>query len=220
MPGTVAEELDLQLERGYGGGIPPSGDSGGGDDGRGGGSGRSIPRRAYMTGITLAIAGIMMFFMALTSSYIVRRGTGTDWQAFGMPRVLWANTVILLLSSLTLELARRQLARGVMSAFRNLWALTTGLGLLFVGGQLVAWHQLRAAGVYLSTNPSSSFFYVFTAAHGLHLLGGIFALLFVAFRSWKRSRTTQPIAAEVAGIYWHFLDGLWVFLLLLLSLGR
>jgi cytochrome c oxidase subunit III len=182
--------------------------------------GRSIPRRAYITGITLAVAAIMMFFMALTSSFIVRKGTGTDWQAFGMPRILWANTIILLLSSLTLEMARRQLARGVMSAFRNLWALTTGLGLLFVGGQLVAWHQLRAAGVYLSTNPSGSFFYVFTAAHAVHVLGGIFALLFVAFRSWQRSRTTQAIGAEVAGIYWHFLDGLWVFLLLLLSLGR
>jgi cytochrome c oxidase subunit 3 len=218
VPGTVAEELDLHLERGFGGGDPPRGNAGDGDEGRGGG--RSIPRRAYITGITLAVAGIMMFFMALTSSYIVRKGTGTDWQAFGMPRILWANTVILLLSSLTLEMARRQLARGVMSAFRNLWALTTGLGLLFVAGQLVAWHQLRAAGVYLSTNPSSSFFYVFTAAHGLHVLGGIFALLFVSFRSWKRSRTTQAIGAEVAGIYWHFLDGLWVFLLLLLSLGR
>jgi len=218
VPGIVAEELDLQPQRGFGGDIPPASNAGGGDEGRGGG--RNIPRRAYMTGITLAVAGIMMFFMALTSSYIVRKGTGTDWQAFGMPRILWANTVILLLSSLSLEMARRQLARGVLSAFRNLWALTTGLGLIFVGGQLVAWHQLRAAGVYLSTNPSSSFFYVFTAAHGLHLLGGIFALLFVAFRSWKRSRTTQPIAAEVTAIYWHFLDGLWVFLLLLLSLGR
>jgi len=218
VPGIVAEELELHVERGFGGGNPPRGNAGGGDDGRGGG--RSIPRRAYITGITLAVAAIMMFFMALTSSYIVRKGTGTDWQAFGMPRILWANTVILLLSSLTLEMARRQLARGVMSAFRNLWALTTGLGLLFVGGQLVAWHQLRAAGVYLSTNPSSSFFYVFTAAHAVHVLGGIFALLFVAFRSWQRSRTTQAIGAEVAGIYWHFLDGLWVFLLLLLSLGR
>lgn len=217
MPGTVAEDLDLHLERGFGGGEPPRGNAGGGDEGRGG---QRIPRRAYITGITLAVAGIMMFFMALTSSYIVRKGTGTDWQAFGMPRILWANTVILLLSSLTLEMARRQLARGVLSAFRNLWALTTGLGLLFVAGQLVAWHQLRAAGVYLSTNPSASFFYVFTAAHALHVLGGIFALLFVAFRSWKRSRTTQTIGAEVAGIYWHFLDGLWVFLLLLLSLGR
>jgi cytochrome c oxidase subunit 3 len=218
VPGTVAEELDLQPQRGFGGTVPPSGFPGGGDDGRSGG--RSIPRRAYITGITLALACIMMFFMALTSSYIVRKGTGTDWQAFGMPRILWVNTLILLASSLTLELARRQLARGMMSAFRNLWALTTGLGVLFVGGQLIAWYQLRSAGVFLSTNPSSSFFYVFTAAHGLHLLGGIFALMFVAFRSWQHSRTTQPIAAEVAGIYWHFLDGLWVFLLLLLSLGR
>jgi cytochrome c oxidase subunit 3 len=217
VPGTVAEDFEIQLERGHGGSIPPSRDFGGGD-----GDGRlhPIPRRAYMTGITLAVAAIMMFFMALTSSYIVRRGTGSDWQAIALPRVLWANTLVLLASSLTLEMARRQLARGAMAAFRNLWSLTTALGLLFVGGQLVAWSQLRAAGVFLNTNPSSSFFYLFTAAHGLHLLGGIIGLLYVAFRSWRRSRTTQTVAAEVATIYWHFLDGLWVFLFLLFFLGR
>lgn len=217
MPGAVANNLDLQLEQGRSGVTPPGQNSDGGD-GRGGSG--AIPRRAYMTGITLAIGAILMFFMALTSSFIVRRGTGTDWQAFGMPRILWANTIVLILSSITLELARWQLARGAAAAFRNLWNLTTALGLLFVGGQLIAWRQLRAAGVFLSSNPANSFFYVFTAAHGLHLLGGIIALLFVALRSWQRSRTTQTIAAEVAGIYWHFLDGLWIFLLLLLSLGR
>jgi cytochrome c oxidase subunit 3 len=170
--------------------------------------------------ITLALGAIMMFFMALTSSFIVRRGTGTDWQAFALPRILWANTLVLLLSSVTLEMARKQLARGAAAAFRNFWMLSTALGLLFVGGQLIAWRQLQAAGVFLNTNPSSSFFYMFTAAHAVHLLGGIAALLFVAFRSWQNSRTTQTVATEVAAIYWHFMDGLWVFLLLLLSLGR
>lgn len=217
MSGTITEDIELRLEHGHDGGLPPGGNSGG-DDGRG--SPNSIPRRAYMTGITVTIGAILMFFMALTSAFIVRRGTGTDWQAFGLPRILWANTLVLLASSATLEMARRQLARGATQAFRNLWALTTGLGLLFVVGQLLAWRQLRGAGVYLNSNPSSSFFYLLTAAHGLHLLGGILALLFVAFRSWRRSRTTQAIGAEMAGVYWHFLDGLWVFLLLLLSLGR
>jgi cytochrome c oxidase subunit 3 len=85
---------------------------------------------------------------------------------------------------------------------------------------LIAWRLLRAAGVFLNTNPSSSFFYLLTAAHGLHLLGGIIALMYVALRSWNRSRTTQSTAVEVAAIYWHFLDGLWIFLFLLLFLGR
>jgi cytochrome c oxidase subunit 3 len=173
-----------------------------------------------MTAITLALGGILMFFLALTSSYIVRRGLGTDWKDFALPRILWVNTAVLLASSATLELARKALARGQNEAFRNLWLLTTALGLVFVGGQLAAWRQLHAAGVYLASNPSSSFFYVFTAAHGVHLLGGVIALLYVAFRSWQRSRTTQTVAAEVAAVYWHFLDGLWVFLLLLFSLGR
>ncbi len=217
MPGAVAEQLEIQVQRGQGGGLPPDGNSAGGE-----GDGRSnpIPRRAYMTAITLALGAILMFFMALTSSYIVRRGLGNDWKDFALPRILWVNTVVLLASSATLELARKALSRGQTEAFRNLWLLTTGLGLVFVGGQLAAWRQLHAAGVYLATNPSSSFFYVFTAAHGLHLLGGVIALLYVAFRSWQRSRTTQTIAAEVAGVYWHFLDGLWVFLLLLFTLGR
>ncbi len=217
MPGTVADQLDLEVKRGHNGGYPPGGDSGGG-----GGDGRlnPIPRRAYITAITLALGAILMFFMALTSSYIVRRGLGNDWKNFVLPRILWVNTVVLLASSATLELARKALARGQNEAFRNLWLLTTGLGLTFVGGQLAAWRQLHAAGVFLATNPSSSFFYVFTAAHGLHLLGGVVALLYVAFRSWRKSRTTQSVAAEITGVYWHFLDGLWIFLLLLFSLGR
>jgi cytochrome c oxidase subunit 3 len=217
VPGTVAEDFEIQVEHGHAGGVPPGRRFDGGD-----GDGRlhPIPRRAYMTGITLALAAMMMFFMALTSSFVVRRGTGTDWHAFALPRILWANTLVLLISSAALELARRQLARGAMAAFRNLWSLTTALGLIFVGGQLIAWHQLRAAGVFLNTNPSSSFFYLLTAAHGLHLLGGIVALLYVMLRSWSKSRTTQSIAADVAGIYWHFLDGLWIFLFLLLSVGR
>jgi cytochrome c oxidase subunit 3 len=215
VPGTVAENFEIQIEHGHVGSLPPGGRSGGGN-----GRPNSIPRRAYMTGITLTIGAMMMFFLALTSAFIVRRGTNNDWQAFVLPRVLWANTLVLLASSATLELARRQLLRGATAAFRNLWSLTTALGLVFVGGQLIAWHQLRAAGVFLNTNPSSSFFYLLTAAHGVHLLGGIIALLYVAFRSWNRSRTTQSTAVDVAATYWHFLDGLWVFLFLLLFLGR
>ena len=92
--------------------------------------------------------------------------------------------------------------------------------MLFLAGQVIAWRQLAAAGMLLATNPSSSFFYLLTAAHGAHLAGGIFALFYVLFRPWKRSRISQPTAAELTSIYWHFMDGLWIFLLALLTLGR
>jgi len=161
-----------------------------------------------------------MFFMALASSYIVRKGLGTDWQRTPMPPVVWFNTAILLISSLTIIMARRKLESGARGAFRAWWSVTTGLGLLFLVGQIIAWRGLAAAGMLLSTNPSSSFFYLLTAAHGAHLAGGIFALFYVTFRNWKRSRISQATAAELTSIYWHFMDGLWIFLLVLLTLGR
>jgi cytochrome c oxidase subunit 3 len=92
--------------------------------------------------------------------------------------------------------------------------------MIFLAGQLFAWRQLAAAGMFLRTNPSSSFFYLLTAAHGAHLIGGILALFYVAFRNWKRSRITQETAADLAALYWHFMDGLWLFLFALLTLGR
>ena len=217
MPGTVIEDVEV-THAGQGGG---TGMPGGGDDGGGSGGGLpAIPQRAYFTAISMGLGAILMFFMALTSSYIVRKGLGGDWQALRLPSILWLNTLVLLASSGTIEFARRHLSAGEPAAFRRWWGITTALGGLFLLGQLQAWRQLVAAGVYLASNPSSSFFYLLTAAHGVHLLGGIAALLYVAFRAWRRSRITQSTAAEVTSIYWHFMDGLWVFLFLLLQLGR
>lgn len=207
----------LDARRGGGDGIPGGGD----DDGGGSGGGAAaVPRRAYFTAISLGLAAILMFFMALTSSYIVRKGLGGDWQPVRLPSILWFNTLVLLGSSATIEVARQRLGANAPDSFRRWWGLTTLLGMVFLLGQVAAWRQLAAAGVFLATNPASSFFYVLTAAHGVHLLGGITALLYVAFRAWRRSRITQGTAAELAAVYWHFMDGLWVFLFLLLHLGR
>jgi cytochrome c oxidase subunit III len=112
------------------------------------------------------------------------------------------------------------LRSGDTEGFRRWWAITTALGALFLVGQFAAWRQLAAQGVFLVTNPSSSFFYLLTALHGLHLLGGIVALLYVTYRPWQRSRITQSTAADLVSIYWHFMDGLWIFLFALLYLGR
>ncbi len=119
---------------------------------------------------------------------------------------------------MTLELSRHRRVRDDEDGFRHWWGVTAILGLFFLAGQAIAWRQLAAAGVYLATNPSSSFFYVLTGAHALHLLGGIGALTVIMLRDTRR--LTRATSIEVAAMYWHFMDGLWVFLFLLLLLGR
>src|SRR5260370_39589535 len=179
MPGTITEASEI-IDAGHGGG---TGAPAGGDEDDGGSSGRRgpVPRRAYFTALQMGLAAIVMFFMALASSYIVRKGLGTDWQRTPMPAVVWFNTAILLFSSVTIILARRKLESGAREAFRTWWSVTTGLGLLLLAWQIIAWRRLAAAGMLLSTNPSSSFFYLLTAAPSAHLTVRICALLYATF---------------------------------------
>jgi cytochrome c oxidase subunit 3 len=224
MPSTiVTEEIEL-IHSGKGpGGGDSSGDGGNGGDGDGGRGDSSgatrVPQRAYVTGMFIALAGILMFFMAFVSAYIVRKDMpNSAWIPLEVPRILWLNTLVLIASSLTLGRAHNRFKAQDEEGFRHWWATTTFLGILFVAGQIIAWRQLAAQGIFLASNPSSSFFYVFTGAHGLHLLGGILALLYVQFRATRK--VARGTAIEVVSMYWHFMDGLWVFLFLLLYLGR
>ena len=129
------------------------------------------------TGVWVFVAGVSMTFAALTSALVVRKGGALEWRHFTLPSILYLNTVVLLASSVTLEISRRHVAAfmgGVKATTANpaRWLYATlSLGLLFLAGQYLAWRQLSAQGLYLATNPSSSFFYVFTAAHALHLTG-------------------------------------------------
>jgi cytochrome c oxidase subunit 3 len=218
MPGIVTDEIELiHTDKGGGGGSSSGGDGGGGG-GDFGGSG-SVPQRTYITGMTVGLGGILMFFMALVSAYIVRKDIpNSGWHSIAVPRILWLNTAILIASSFTLTRARKLLRAHDEQGFRHWWSVTTILGVFFLAGQVIAWRQLAAAGLFLSTNPSSSFFYVFTAAHGVHLLGGVIALAWIMFRPLHR--LTRGTATEVAAMYWHFMDGLWVFLFLLFLQGR
>src|SRR6266403_1280310 len=135
MPGTVTEDIEI-IDAGHGGG---TGTPAGGDDDSGSpGARRPVPRRAYFTALQLGFAAIVMFFMALASSYIVRKGLSNDWQRTPMPPVLWFNTSVLLASSVTIIVARRKLESGARAAFESWWWLTTGLGVLFLAGQIVA----------------------------------------------------------------------------------
>ena len=219
MAGTLtAEEIELSTRSGGTGSGDGGNAAGGGGDGSGGGESDRVRDRVSVTGVTIALAAILMLFMALVSALIVRKGASNDWTALIVPRILWLNTAILIASSATLLRSRKDLAANDLEGFRHWWVVTTILGLLFLAGQLLAWRQLMGEGVYLATNPSSSFFYVFTAAHGLHLLGGVIALIYVGIRSVNRRR--QLAVTEAVSMYWHVMDGLWVFIFLLFYLGR
>jgi cytochrome c oxidase subunit 3 len=172
------------------------------------------------TGIWVVVYAITMTFAALTSALIVRKGSSLDWQSFTLPSILYLNTVLLLGSSVTLEIARRRVATfmgGIAipgeSPARWLY-ITLVFGLLFVTGQYVAWSRLRAEGLYLATNASSSFFYLLTAAHALHVVGGLAGLLYVIGKLRKSQLRRSTL--DAASRYWHFVDLLWVYLLVLL----
>jgi cytochrome c oxidase subunit 3 len=172
----------------------------------------------------VALASIAMLFTALSSAYVVRSGSSNDWAKIAMPKVLLLSTGLILVSSATLELSRRDLKRALFAGHGHWLLVTMLLGLGFLFTQLVAWRQLAAQGVYLSSNPHSSFFYLLTAAHAVHLAGGLFALVFL----WLRSRLSREVkvsptrqaSTDAVTIYWHFMDALWIYLFLLLFLWR
>ncbi|MCW8131315.1 MAG: cytochrome c oxidase subunit 3 [Planctomycetota bacterium] len=206
---------------GGGPGIGNAGYGGGGGDGDGAGGARRLPRRMYFTGLLVALAPIMMLFAALASSYIVRQGLSKDWEMLQLPPMLWVNTLFLLASSAALELGRRRLKDGQAKSFNSWWAAGTVLGLVFVAGQGLVWWQLKQQGVYFTDNPSHSFFYLLTITHAVHLLGGVAALLWVMTGVGRLATPEgKSLRADLAAFYWHFMDGIWIFLVLLFLFGR
>lgn len=176
--------------------------------------------RASRSGIWVGLFAITMSFAAFSSALFVRQGT-MDWTHIVLPSVLYLNTLILLASSATLEVARRSLTAtspvGSNAARKaSAWViLTLLLGLAFCAGQFAAWRDLRAQGIYLATNPNSSFFYVLTFIHALHVFAGIAALVYLAGRLTASHSTFRRSLFENTAIYWHFMAVLWVYLFLL-----
>jgi len=207
MPASVTSDIiqgppPPPIEHGWGGG----GESGG----------RGADRRASFTGLFVLLAASTMVFAAFTSAFVVRRGLSDDWASMHKPSILWVNTVVLLASSLVLDQSRRSLKAGNRSRFNFWWSGGTALGILFLLGQAYAWQQLKDAGIYVATNPSSSFFYVLTAAHAFHLLGGVVALVYVDVQALRlRLGPAKRTAIDVTAVYWHFLDGIWLYLMVL-----
>jgi cytochrome c oxidase subunit 3 len=202
--------------------------------------------RRYRIAVFVLMVGVLMIFVGLTSAYVFRQGWATedphthqytrDWKPLELPNTLLIiNTVVLLLSSVTLEMSRRNLHNRAVTADlsgvpgvaiepeRSLpWlGITLVLGAGFLAGQIIAWRAMERAGWFLSGNPSSSFFYVLTGTHAVHLGGGLIALLYAASTTLLgRSLATRRIVVDATGWYWHFMAALWIYLFALLHFAK
>ena len=179
----------------------------------------------YRIGMWVGLASVAMMFTSLSSAYIVRSASSDDWSTLPMPTVLLASTALLIGSSATLEIARRKLKAALSEPYTKWLALTVILGLGFLVAQIFAWRQLAQKGIFLATNPHSSFFYLLTGAHAVHLVGGLLGLTFLWLRSRRHVVETTLVArrraaTDAVSIYWHFMDALWIYLFLLLFLWR
>lgn len=193
----------------------PFGGRGDGDSGRGSPNDGST-RAASMTAMVVVMCASVMTFGALLSAMVIRRGLSHDWHKLPLPKILWYNTVALILSSILLDLARRMLRKNKRRYFNPLWTAGTVFGTLFLVGQFVAWKQLAVGGFYLAGNPSSAFFYVMTWAHAAHVVGALLAVYYVEFLALKYELGTRGRTwVSASTLFWHFLDLMWLGILAL-----
>ncbi len=221
---------------------------GGGGGGRGGDDSPSYGERLrrYRLGLLLALTSVVMLFVSFTTAYVVRKAGAvwdparndyiSNWVPITLPvKLLLLNTFLLLLSSVTLEIARRRAAEdvalspildipGIRASDKHsvpwLW-ITLLLGVGFLGGQAWAWHRLQLDNNSFATQISSSFFYMLTGVHAVHLIGGVLALLYAGLTVWlRRPPETRRIVTDVTAWYWHFMGALWVYIFCLLYFAR
>lgn len=248
---TTHDRVDIEHKPKLGGGgpgkIPHRRGYGGGDEGDRGRSGDFFSShqrlRRGRIGVAVGIACVSTLFIGLTVAYVARQGTSHwdqrlgreiyDWKPLNLPyKQLWINSMLLVLSSVTLEVARRTMNNKEEFAVMGIvppgarWSvpwlnLTVGLGFGFLAGQVLVWNALRTQGWYLRANPSSSFFYLLTGLHAVHLAGGLVALLYATCGRWLRVRfETQHIAVDITAWYWHFMGLLWFSIFALLHFAR
>ena len=240
---TPTSPID-QVGRGHEPPVPPAR---GGDEGHGaGGPNYGARLRRARLGLACGIVTVCMVFVSLTSAYVVRQGLPTfegtsnsyvrDWGRTDLPwQLLAINTTLLLLSSLTVEFARRNAARrSALAPVQSIPGVSLGneksfpwlgitllLGFGFLAGQWLAWSELHARGFFVDTNPSSSFAFLLTITHAVHLTGGMVALLWAASSSLLHKPVeARRIAVDITAWYWHFMAVLWIYIFALLGFAR
>jgi cytochrome c oxidase subunit III len=160
----------------------------------------------------VAIGSIIMMFAGFTSAYIVKREQ-PGWIGFSMPVIFWYSTGVMLLSSIIMQMAAGAFKSRDMGKYRNLIAITTGMGILFIVLQVIGYWQLNKMGVRVEGSGAGVFFIIIFGLHALHVLGGVITLLVLFFRSLSsRRRSYNTVPVEVATTYWHFVDLLWIYL--------
>lgn len=166
-----------------------------------------------------------MTFGAMIAVFIVRSEAPLFWGHLRIPRILWATTAILIASSLFLERARRWLTVKDQARFFKLAAIATGLGVLFLIGQVTAWFQILDSGIVLAHNAHSWFIFLFSGLHGLHILVGLGGLVYLLVRTHRpaggpKYQMKTRVVANGISIFWHYLDFLWILLFVLLLSWR
>jgi cytochrome c oxidase subunit III len=175
----------------------------------------SLPPAKIGLGVFLAVVGSL--FALFISAYSMRM-TMVDWRALPVPRLLWFNTGVLVLSSVALHWAYQAARRNDIDGVIVGLCAGGASAVTFLVGQLLAWRELSAAGYFLASNPANSFFYLITAVHGLHLMGGLVALGRTTAKVWRGVEMVQVrLSVELCAIYWHFLLLVWLVLLGLLT---
>ena len=168
----------------------------------------------------VGIGSLLMMFAGLTSAYIVKRNQA-NWQTFELPQFFWYSTVAVLLSSATIYLAEKAFKRREMKKYRSLVIATLVLGVLFIVLQILGFQQLRANQITLTGNVSYSFMYVIVGLHAVHVLGGLIALIVLFAKAFStKTRTYNSVPVELVSTYWHFVDILWIYLLIFLVMIR
>jgi len=162
----------------------------------------------------VALGSIIMMFAGLTSAYVVKRDQ-PGWTTFSIPKAFWYSTAVILISSLTIQMALKAFKEREMQRYRNLLTTTAILGILFVILQWMGFRQIWNTGITFKGSGGGQFLYIIAGLHAVHVLGGILALVVMfakAFASKVRSYNSVPV--ELMSTYWHFVDLLWIYLLI------
>lgn len=234
---TVEEKKKLNKLAGLSGGKGSNGgnrNSGGGGNGGNGGDNNNknsdylgdterYSSDKFRIGMWFLLLVVLMTFGGLIGAYIVlATNNALEWEPFNLPKQVWVSTFLIIASSITYSIAQKALDTENQIKAKNWLLATTVLGAIFISSQLLAWAELAGRGVYVSSNPYAGFFYILTAVHALHVIGGICALGYIVLRTWDATASDDELAirksvSKVVGWYWHFMDGLWIVLVLLLG---
>ena len=233
--GTIdpSEEIRIlrRMRRAAGGG--PGGPGGGGGDGPDGNGGLrpeadltepmdEYPEKSTVITWFLLIIVLMTFGGLIGAYIVVSTNNALEWRPFSLPAAVWISTVLIVWSSVTYYLAEAAVRRGSVNAARRYFVITSAIGGMFIASQMIAWLALYQRGMFVQGHPYAGFFYVLTAVHAIHVVGGIVALGIVTLRLWNETSDRKEIGyrknlARSVGWYWHFMGGIWIVLFILLG---